>query len=79
MHWGWDEIWYHYKSETKFVDYFIKRETFSAQESFTYAGNKIYLYKLRKSLLITDINHNLGESVVEGTVSEPKCHFYQIL
>ena len=58
------------------MDYFTKNETFSAQELFTYAGNELFLHKKRKSLLITNINHNLGDSVVEGTVSEPKCHFH---
>ena len=58
------------------MDYFTKSETFSAQGSFTYAGNTLYLHKKRKLLLITNINHNLGDSVVEGTVSVPKCHFH---
>ena len=48
---------------------------FSARWSFTYAGKKLNLHKNRKSLLITNINHNLSDRVVEGTVSEPKCHF----
>ena len=39
-----------------------------------YACNKLYLHKKQKSLLITNINHNLGDSVVEGTISEPACH-----
>ena len=69
-----DKIWYHCKSETKFMDYFTKSKTFSAQWPFTYAGNKLDLHKKRKSLLIPNINHNLGGSVTEGTVSEPKCH-----
>ena len=72
--WG-DKIWCHCKSETRFMDYFTKSETFSAQLPFTYTGNKLYLHKIRNSLLITNINHNLGDSVAEGTVSEPKCHF----
>ena len=75
MHCRGDKIWYHYKSDTKFMDYFTKSETFSAQWLFTYAGNKLYMHKKRKSLLITNINHNLGDSAAEGTVSEPKCHF----
>ena len=75
MHCRGDNIWYHCKSETKFMDYFTKSEIFSAQWHFTYAGNKLYLHKKRKSLLITNIKHNLGDSVVEGTVSEPKFHF----
>ena len=54
------------------MDYFTKSETFSAH---TYAGNKLCLHRKRKSLLITNINHNLCDSVVEGKVSEPKCHF----
>ena len=57
------------------MDYFTKNETCRAQEPFTYAGNKLYLHEKKKSLLITNINHNLGDSVAEGTVSEPKCHF----
>ena len=59
------------------MDYFTKSETFIAQWPFTYAGNKLYLQKKRKSLLITNINHNLSDSVAEETVSEPKCHFQQ--
>ena len=46
------------KSETKFMDYFTKSVTFSAQCPFTYDGNKLYLHKKRKSLLITNINDN---------------------
>ena len=57
------------------MDYFNKSETCCAQCPFTYAGNKLYLHKNRKSLLITNINNNLGESVTEGTNFEPKCHF----
>ena len=72
MHCGGDKIWYHCKSETKFMGCFTKSEIFSAQWPFTYAGNKLYLYKKRKSLLIPNINHNLGNSIVEWTVSEPK-------
>ena len=52
-----------------------KSETFSVQWPFAYAGNKPYLHRKRKSLLVTNINHNLGDSVAEGTVSEPKRHF----
>ena len=59
----------------KIHDFFTKSETFSAQWPFTCAGNKLYLHEKRKSLLITNMNHNLGDSVAEGTVSEPKCHF----
>ena len=42
------------------------------------------MHKKRKQLLITNINHNIGDSVTEhnlggnvaeGTVSEPKFHF----
>ena len=40
-----DKIWYHCKSETKFTDYFTKSQTFSVPWPFTYAGNKLYLYK----------------------------------
>ena len=47
--------------------YFTKSEIFSAQWLFTYAGNKLYFNGKRKSLLITNINHNLGDSVAEGT------------
>ena len=53
----------------------FRSETFSAQWPFIYAGNKFYLHKKRKSLLITNINHNLGDTVAEGAVSEPTCHF----
>ena len=56
------------------MDYFTKSETFSAQWLFNYAGNKLYLLKKRKSLLITNINHKLGDSVEEETVSESKYH-----
>ena len=59
------------------MNYFTKSETFSDQQFFSYAGNKIYLHKKGKSLLITNINHNLDDSVAEGTVSEPKYHFQQ--
>ena len=48
---------------------------FSARWPFTYAGKNLNLHKKRKSLLITNINRNLSDSVAEGTVSEPKCHF----
>ena len=57
------------------MDYFTKNGLFSVQWLFTYAGNKLFLHKNRKSSLNTDINHNLGDSLGEGTVSEPKCHF----
>ena len=57
------------------MDYFTKNETLSPQEPFTYAGNKLYLHEKIKSLLFTNINHNLGEIVAEETISEPKCHF----
>ena len=40
------------------MDYFTKSETFSAQCPSTYDGNKLYLHKKRKSLLITNINDN---------------------
>ena len=56
------------------MDYFTKSETFSVQWPFTHAGNKLYLHKKRKSLLITNINNNLGDSVAEGTDFEPICH-----
>ena len=59
------------------MNYFTESETFSDQQFFTYEGSKIYLHKKGKSLLITNINHNLGDSVAEGTVSEPKYHFQQ--
>ena len=72
MRCGGDKIWYHCTSETKFMDYYTKSETFSAQWPFTYPGSKLYSHKKRKSLLITNIN-NLGDSVAEGTVSEPAC------
>ena len=45
MRCGGDKIWYHYKSETKFMDYFTKSQTFSAQWPFIYADNKLYLHK----------------------------------
>ena len=32
---------------------------------------------IRKSLLIPNIYHNLGNSVAEGTVSEPKLSLWQ--
>ena len=57
------------------MDYFTKSETFSALWPFIYPGNKLYKLKLKLSALITNINHNLGDSVAEGTVSEPACHF----
>ena len=57
------------------MDYFAKSETFSAQCPFIYTGNKLYMYKKRKSFQITNIIHNLGDSVAEGTVSEPAFHF----
>ena len=63
------------KLEAKFIECFTKSETFSAQWSFTCSGNKLYLHKKRRSLWVTNINHNLGDSFVEGTVSEAKCHF----
>ena len=72
---GGDKFWYHGKSETKFIDYFTKKGTFCAQWPFTYACNKLYLHKKQKSLLITNINHNLSDIVAEGTISEPACHF----
>ena len=75
MHCRGDKIWYHCKLETKFMDYFTKSKTFSAQWPYPYAGNKLYLHMKRKSVLSTNINHNLGDSVAEGTVFEPKCHF----
>ena len=55
------------------MDYFTKSERFSGKWSLTYAGNKIFLHK---KIPITNINQNLGDSVVEGTVCEPKCHFH---
>ena len=75
MRCGGDRIWPHCKSETKFMDYFTKSETFNFQWTFTYAGNKLYLQRKRKSLLITNINHNLGGSVAEGTVLNPHVTF----
>ena len=75
MGFGGEKIWHHCKSHTKFMDYFTKSETFSVQWSFIYAGNKLYLHKKRKLLLITNNNHNLGEIIGERTVSEPKCYF----
>ena len=70
-----DKIWYHCKSETKFIDYFTESETFTAQWHFTYDGNELYWHEKRRSLLITNINHNLDDIVAEGTFSETKCHF----
>ena len=75
MGFGGEKIWYQCKSDTKFMDYFSKSETFSVQWSFIYAGNKLYLHKKINLLLITNINHNLGDSVGERTVSEPKYYF----
>ena len=59
------------------MSYFTKSQIFSAPWHFTYAGSKPYLHEKRKLLQITNIKHNVGDSVVEGTVSEPKCHFHQ--
>ena len=42
---------------------------------FTWAGKNLSLHENRNSLLITNIHNNLGDSVVEGTVSESTCHF----
>ena len=75
MRYGGDKIWYHCKSETKFMNYFTNGQTFSAQWSFTYAGNKLYLHK--KLLPITNINLGKCVAVAEGTDSEAKCHFQQ--
>ena len=52
------------------MDYFTKSKTFSVQQC---VGNKLYLHK-KKSLLITNINNDLGGSVAEGA-DEPRCHF----
>ena len=54
---------------------FTKSKIFSAQWPFTYARNKLYFHKKRKSLLITNINYNLNDNTEEGTVSEPKYRF----
>ena len=54
------------------MDYFTKSERFSGKWSLTYAGNKIFLHK---KIPITNINQNLGDSVVEGTVCEPNVNF----
>ena len=51
------------------MNYFNESEIFSTQLPFTYADNKLDLHKKRKSFLITNINHNLGDIVAEGTVS----------
>ena len=77
MRHGGNKIWYHCKLETNFMDYFTKSHTFSVPWPFTYAGNKLYLHKKRKRSLITNINHNVGDCVSEGTVSEPKYLFQQ--
>ena len=61
----------------KFMDYFTKSRIFSVRWLFTYVGNKLYLHKKRKLLLVTNINYNLGKFVADRTVSEPKCHFQQ--
>ena len=37
-------------------------------------ATNLYFHKKRTSLLITNINLNLGDSVAEGTVSEPIFH-----
>ena len=59
------------------MDYFTKSETFSAQWSFIYADNKLYFHKKKKkkSLLITNINHNLGDSAAEGQSLSPHVIF----
>ena len=46
--------------------YFTKSQIFSDPWPFTYAGNKLYLHKKRKLLLMTNINHNVGDSVADG-------------
>ena len=72
---GRDKIWYHCKSETKFIDDFTKSKTFSAQRPFTYAGNKLYLHKKRKSILIINIYHNLGTVLRRGQFLSPNGTF----
>ena len=61
------------------MDYFTEGETFSAQWPFVQAGNKLYMHKKTKSLLITNINHNvtvlwrgqfLSPNVTLGSFSE---------
>ena len=42
-----------------------------------YSRNKLYSHKKGKSLLITNINHNLGNKVSEWNFSEPKYNFSQ--
>ena len=59
------------------MDYFTKSQIFSVQSPFAYAGNKLYLHKKRKLLLVTNINYNLGKCVAERIVFELKCHFQQ--
>ena len=45
MRCGGDKIWYHFKSETQFMDYFTKTETLSAQWPFISFGSKLNLHK----------------------------------
>ena len=69
------KIWYHCQTETKFIEYFTTQQTFSDQWPFTYAGNKLYSHK-KKYLLITNINHNFGDSVVwRGQFQSPNVTF----
>ena len=62
-----DKIWYQCKSETKFMDYFTNSEIFSAQYLSLMLVTKSTCTQKRKPLLVTNINNNLSDSVVEGT------------
>ena len=70
-----DKIRYHCKLETNSWIISLKVKHLVPNGLLLYAGNKLYLHKKRKSLLIANINHNLKDSVAQGTVSEPKCCF----
>ena len=74
---GGHKIWYHCKFETKFMDCFTKSQTFSAQWPFTLLVTNSLQKKIIKIklLLITNINHNLGDSVAKVIVSDPKVTF----
>ena len=73
MHCGGEKIWYHCESETKFMDYSLKMKHLLPKSFSLTLVTNFFCIKKRKSLLITNINHSLGDNIVEGTVSEPKC------